>query len=192
MEKKEVLLKEAETSAEDLSLLTRLIICVDGTRYNPNSGSNQTNVHRIYSSVKSGICVDRETGRSYNQIPKYFSGITAADDLLSKDQIQALLPGQGYHQQIQEVYETCSKLAGEQDEIVFFGFGRGAYVVRAVAGLLHQYGSLVSAGSPSFSKAYRKVLKENDKAQGRLASPISRVSYNFDAETVCSANQNAV
>lgn len=176
MEKKEVLLTEAETSAEDLGLPTRLIICVDGTRYNPNSGSNQTNVHRIYSSVKSGIYVDRETGSSYNQIPKYFSGITAADDFLSKDQIQALLPGQGYHQQIQDVYETCSKLAGEQDEVVFFGFGRGAYVVRAVAGLLHQYGSLVSAGSPSFAKAYRKVLKENDKAQGRLVSPISRVS----------------
>lgn len=192
MEKKEVLLKEAERSAEDLSLPTRLIICVDGTRYSPNSGSNQTNVHRIYSSVKSGICVDRETGSSYNQIPKYFSGITAADDFLSKDQIQALLPGQGYHQQIQDVYETCSKLAGEQDEVVFFGFGRGAYVVRAVAGLLHQYGSLVSAGSPSFSKAYRKVLKENDKAQGRLVSSISRVSGTDNAGRSHLADLNAV
>lgn len=192
MEKKEVLLKEAETSAEDLSLPTRLIVCVDGTRYNPNSGSNQTNVHRIYSSVRSGVCVDRQTGTSYNQVSKYFSGITAADDFLSKDQIQALLPGQGHHQQIQDVYETCSKLAGEQDEIVFFGFGRGAYVVRAVAGLLHQYGSLVSAGSPSFAKAYRKVLKENDKAQGRLISPISRVSDTLDAKPEHSTDQNAV
>ena len=192
MEKKEVLPKEAETSAEDLSLPTRLIICVDGTRYNPNTGSNQTNVHRIYSTVKSGIFVDRQTGTSYNQVPKYFSGITAADDFLSKDQIQALLPGQGYHQQIQDVYETCSKLVGERDEVVFFGFGRGACVVRAVAGLLHQYGSLVSAGSPSFSKAYRKVLKENDKAQGRLISPISRVSYTLSAKPKRFTNQSAV
>lgn len=169
MEKKEVVVEEA---VPPLPIRTRLILCVDGARYDVNNpAETPTTIYRIYSSLKRGKCTETQTSISYNQIPRYFPTVTGvADGVFSKERIQATLPGHGYHQQIQDVYEACCKLTGPQDEVVFFGFARGAYVVRAVAGLLHCFGSLTSAGSPEFARSYRKVLKETDKATARSGS----------------------
>jgi hypothetical protein len=155
---------------------TRLVLCVDGTT---KTSGNQTNISRIYSGVKRGKCLDNLSGLTFNQIPRYISGIGSADDAFSKDRIQASVFGQGYLKQIQDVYESCCQLTGPRDEVWLFGFSRGAFVVRAVAGLLHIFGSIASAGQPDFDENFKKLLKEADRRQGGSGltlSPVSSIS----------------
>lgn len=152
------------------------MICVDGSQYNPSSGTVETNIRRIYASIQVGKVSDSSCGGVFKQEVKYVPGIGSADDAFSKDRIQASVLGQGHLKQIQDVYESCSKLTGEQDEVWLFGFSRGAFVVRAVAGLLHTFGAITSAGQPEFAKDFKKVLKDAERSSGSssvLLSPVS-------------------
>ena len=155
----------------------RLVICVDGTQQ-PSSGiqGSQTNIHRIYASVKRNNCVDPASGASFRQIVKYYPGIGAAENVISTDRIQAGVLGQGYLKQIQDVYEHCCQLKGEDDEVWLFGSSRGAFVVRAVAGLLHNFGAVASAGQPEFARDFKKVLKDAEKLSGSSSLALSPVS----------------
>ena len=166
-------------SSFDQKVATRLVICVDGTQLVPGSGSNQTTIHRIHAGIKQGPVVDNTTGRTFNQVVEYVPGIGAADDAFSKDRIQASVTGQGYLKQIQDVYESCCKLVGGNDEVWLFGYSRGAFVVRAVAGLLNQFQALTNPGEPDFGKDFKKLLRDIDTKASRsslVLSPVSSVS----------------
>lgn len=137
---------------------TRLVICVDGVDYQPGVEEDKpTSVYRIYSSIKNGECSSGRQEATIHQVALYYPSNGNAEDILSKDRLQI---GNFYHDQIRNVYEKCCEMSGDQDEVVFFGFSRGAYVVRAVAGLLHRFGTLVGAGHASFATGYKKLVKE--------------------------------
>ena len=169
----------------DATIPTRLILCVDGTQYSPSTASksngNQTNIHRIYAGTKEGKCWDSSSNTTFHQVVNYKPGIGVADTAFSTDRIQASVLGQGFLKQIQEVYEACCKLTGSRDEVWLFGFSRGAYVVRAVAGLLHRFGAVASAGQPEFSRDFRKLLKEAEWCQGPGGLALSPVSSTSSA-----------
>lgn len=60
-----------------------------------------------------------------------------------------------------------------------YRLSKGAFVVRAVAGLLHTFGSIASAGQPEFSKDFKKVLKDAERhagGSGLLLSPVCQLS----------------
>jgi hypothetical protein len=149
------------------TLPTRLVICVDGTNSDNSAGAGGTNVRRIYASIQRGISTDVSTGVTFDQDAIYLTGTGSPDDLISKDRIQASVLGSRYLKQIQDVYESCSKLAQELDEVWLFGFSRGAFVVRAVAGLLHDFGALASAGHSEFPRDFKKVLKHMEARRGK-------------------------
>ncbi|KZF26032.1 hypothetical protein L228DRAFT_3439 [Xylona heveae TC161] len=140
----------------------RLIYCVDGTWCGPDgashAGSTLTNVYQIYVSIhdssKSGTC----SQDGFFQQPMYEPGIGSADDTHSMERIMSGVFGEGYLQQIKKIYETCCRLSSE-DEVWLFGFSRGAFVVRAVAGLLHYLRAISSAGTPQFAEDYKTALK---------------------------------
>ena len=144
---------------------TRLIICVDGTWCKPDGpyGSNHgniTNVYRLCASIKSGECVDPQTNIIYNQQKKYYEGIGSETDTSMIQRLAQGVYGTGYKDMICEIYESCCKLPEHpQNEIWLYGFSRGAFVARAVAGLLHYFRALKSAGTPAFQKEYKKALE---------------------------------
>ena len=162
-----------------MALPTRLVICVDGTQSVPlgsKQGVSQTSIHRIFLATRRGKCLDSTCGTTFNQEVQYFPGIGNAEDAFSKDRLQASVLGQGHLKQIEDVYESCCRLTSPNDEVWFFGFSRGAYVVRAVAGLLHNYGAVASAGQPEFAKDWKKLLKQAEATQGRSSLALSPVS----------------
>lgn len=65
----------------------------------------------------------------------------------------------GCLRRIQEVYDRCSRLDHQQDELWLFGFGRGAFIVRAVAGLLHTFGAVPTAGQAQSGSEFKKMLQ---------------------------------
>lgn len=180
-------------AAAGATVPTRLVICVDGAQ---SVGAVETNIRQIYSSLEVGRCADRTHGGIFRQDIQYVPSDGPVDDVSSKERIQASLLGQVHLKQIQDIYEKCCQLDGEQDEVWFFGFSRGAFVVRAVAGLLHNFGSLASAGQPGFAKDFRKVLKDSETNSGNSLSsltPISLtpVSSKCSVEEVSGANEIA-
>lgn len=152
---------------------TRLIVCVDGG----SSGNGQSSIQRIFAGVKRGPCLDSSSGTTYNQVARYVAGIGSVDDAVSKGKLQATVLGHGYLKQVQDVYESCCQLVGDQDEIFLLGHGRGAWIVRAVAGLLHNLGALGSAGQPEFHREFKKALAEaegrSSQYSGLSLSPVS-------------------
>jgi uncharacterized protein (DUF2235 family) len=78
-------------------------------------------------------------------------------------------------EQIRSVYEFICQSSGPNDEVWLYGFSRGAYVVRAVAGLLHYMGAISSAGQHSFIedfklalKVYKKLQQQNKLGEGQV------------------------
>jgi uncharacterized protein (DUF2235 family) len=78
-------------------------------------------------------------------------------------------------EQISDVYEFICQSTGPEDEIWLYGFSRGAYVVRAVAGLLHYLRAISSAGEDRFKgdfdlalKVYKKLQQQDTLGEGQV------------------------
>ncbi|ETS80105.1 hypothetical protein PFICI_07634 [Pestalotiopsis fici W106-1] len=117
----------------------RIIACVDGTWFNADGQEgqgqgNNSNISRINWSIKNKTFRDAD-GCEVKQTVKYFYGIGVGQSVPAK--LNAGITGKGCDEQIHAVHEFCVNHAeGPNDEFWFFGFSRGAYVVRAVAKLL--------------------------------------------------------
>lgn len=72
--------------------------------------------------------------------------------------------------QIKSVYRECCRL-GPEDEVWLYGFSRGAYVMRAVAGILHYVCAIASATpvSEGPNKAFEDDYKEALKTYQRMS-----------------------
>ncbi|KAF4478988.1 hypothetical protein CGGC5_v012775 [Colletotrichum fructicola Nara gc5] len=120
----------------------RIVVCVDGTWFNEDGREghghgNNSNVFRIYASVKIGKTTDGD-GNEVEQIAKYFPGI--GTNKMPLNRFNDGMTGKGCEEQIQEVYASqycCREIKSKDDEVWLFGFSRGAYVVRAVSVLLN-------------------------------------------------------
>lgn len=103
----------------------------------------------------------------YNQEVNYFPGIAARDEIDFVERIRQGAFGNESLALIRQVYRECCRLHGQEDEVWLYGFSRGAYIVRAVAGLLHYIRALVSAEGPdkAFERDYKDALKVYQKMQ---------------------------
>ncbi|KAF7532595.1 hypothetical protein G7054_g7829 [Neopestalotiopsis clavispora] len=157
----------------------RIIACVDGTWFNAdgqegeqggfvptvtcrddsyNAGQgygNNSNISRISWSIKRTVFRD-EDGCEVKQTVKYLSGLGVGQPVPEK--LNAGITGEGSDAQIQEVYKFCvDNSESPDDEFWFFGFSRGAYVVRAVAKLLSG-GVVKNFESPSEWSKWKNMM----------------------------------
>jgi uncharacterized protein (DUF2235 family) len=103
----------------------RIVYCADGTWQAP---VNNTNVYRIYKA----LTVTAE------QVTYYDDGVGA--DGMGLDRILQGAFGQGLLQKIQDGYMKIAHVYEPGDEIFLFGFSRGAYTVRSLAGMIANCG----------------------------------------------------
>lgn len=146
-------------ASREPQLPKRLVVCVDGTWCTEDGttlGRNQTNLYRIWTSVKKGECLDTTKNVRWYQDTWYVKGLGTADGLDLVKRGIAGATGQGYSDQIRKIYSRCCEL-NEQDEVWFYGFSRGAFIVRAVAGLLYHLRAIKSAHQ-QFEKDYKEAL----------------------------------
>jgi uncharacterized protein (DUF2235 family) len=105
--------------------MRRLIICCDGSWHRLDS-KYPTNVVKLAQAVK------RRDGRHVSQVVYYGEGVGASN----KSRISGIL-GLGLDRDIIEAYTFLSLNYEPGDEVFLFGFSRGAYTVRSLAGLIH-------------------------------------------------------
>ncbi|KAK7708663.1 hypothetical protein SLS63_013469 [Diaporthe eres] len=121
-----------------------------------NGHGNTSNVFRIFASVKQGKFT--QDGIKYEQIVQYFHGIGVKKWYPEK--LIDGVSGLGCEELIKEVYQyCCANIRSPSDELWFFGFSRGAYVVRAVASMFRYMATAVINKDPKdFDATYKEAL----------------------------------
>ncbi len=131
--------------------MKRLIVCCDGTWQNLEC-PYPTNVVKIAQAIepiaKDGI----------SQVVFYDEGIgTGGSTEVEKklDRISGGALGKGIDKNIQDSYRFLCLNYSPGDEIYLFGFSRGAYTVRSLAGLMYNSGLLSRSNVRHIPEAYR-------------------------------------
>lgn len=116
-------------------LRKRIIVCCDGTWQSSDSAESTvpSNVARLcYNLADTGIDTNGET---WAQVKFYDSGV-GTGDLLFIDKALQGSTGFGLEAKVLEAYNFVAMNYAPGDEVYCFGFSRGAYTARAVAGLI--------------------------------------------------------
>ncbi len=119
--------------------MKRIIICCDGTWNRPDKLENgvpiPTNVVKVAESV-------RETdARGTRQLMYYDPGVGTSGGFFR--QLYDGATGAGLTRNILEAYRYLIHNYEKGDELFFFGFSRGAFTVRSLAGLIRNSGILL-------------------------------------------------
>ena len=119
----------------------QLIVCCDGTNNTLTGGSRDTNVLKL---------VGRLAPEQEDQLVHYDPGVGAPDqmpalDLLNelnrkRERIAGLAMGKGVYENIGEAYSFLVDNYESGDQIYIFGFSRGAFTARCVAGMVNLFG----------------------------------------------------
>jgi Uncharacterized alpha/beta hydrolase domain (DUF2235) len=118
----------------------RLIVCADGT-WNWPDGVLETNVIRLVRAITP---VD---GNGISQLVHYHLGVGTGNIL---DRIAGGGAGVGLSLSVKSCYGFIVDNYVEGDEIFLFGFSRGAFVARSVAGMIGTVGLLRKADMEKF------------------------------------------
>lgn len=122
----------------------RIIICCDGTSNEP--GVTTTNVLR----VSRGIAPVDSSGTT--QIIYYDRGVGTAGKL---DAITGGAFGYGLAKNVEDAYRFLVANYRSGDQIYLFGFSRGAFTARSIAGVIRQCGILRKEHAFRISEGYK-------------------------------------
>lgn len=114
--------------------MKRLIVCADGTwnRADREGVAGATNVRKMFDA----IAPDGRTG--VRQIPVYHGGVGTSGSKLSR--LLQGATGLGLDDNVKFFYSWLVDVYEPGDELFFFGFSRGAFTVRSLAGLIRNCG----------------------------------------------------
>jgi uncharacterized protein (DUF2235 family) len=141
-----------------------IIVCCDGTGNEVEA--NLSNVLKLYRIVR----------RNEDQVVFYHPGVGTISDSEAWSRLKSdafgvwgLLTGYGLDEDILCAYRFLIDTYSEGDSIYLFGFSRGAYTMRVVAGLLRLIGLLERPQRDLAAyalTAYKRAAEENDLTIG--------------------------
>ncbi|HEY4306965.1 MAG TPA: DUF2235 domain-containing protein [Gemmatimonadaceae bacterium] len=139
--------------------MRRLVVCADGTWNKPEEDDHgvpaPTNVVKMQRAIKA---VDSQ---GTSQIVYYHSGVGTGDTI---DQFLGGAFGEGIDRNILECYEFLVNNYHPGDQIYLFGFSRGAYTVRSLAGLIRNSG-IVQQKFAGMAKEAFSMYRDRDPAK---------------------------
>lgn len=139
----------------------RIVICCDGTWQSSVSGLKNvpSNVTRLARSIaRTGK--DAE-GRVWQQVVYYDAGI-GTGELTKEDKDRQGGFGIGFVGNVIEAYNFIVLNWAPGDQIMCFGFSRGAYTARAVAGLVNDIGVISPRDMQDFPDLYALYQANQD------------------------------
>ena len=129
----------------------RIVICADGT-WNDPEDDHPTNVLRMARAIRP------QDMRGVQQVVFYDWGVGSY-----YARIRGGVWGLGLQKNIQDCYRFIVQNYDEDDELFLFGFSRGAYTVRALAGLLNKCGILGRDRADLIPEAFSFYKKRGSK-----------------------------
>ncbi|KAL5115303.1 hypothetical protein ACEQ8H_006816 [Pleosporales sp. CAS-2024a] len=141
----------------------RLVICCDGTWQTSvglknNIPSNVTKLCRLIARTGTD---QHDASKKFHQLVYYDSGV-GTGDLSSSEARRQGGTGAGLAENVIEAYNFIVMNYEPGDEIFCFGFSRGAYTARAVAGLVSDIGVIKPIHMQSFPDLYRAYMSNDE------------------------------
>ncbi|KAI4647944.1 hypothetical protein J4E93_004355 [Alternaria ventricosa] len=141
----------------------RLVICCDGTWQSSVSSKDNipSNVARLCRLI-ARVGTDRDdASKKFHQIVYYDSGI-GTGNLSTSERRRQGGTGAGLAENVIEAYNFIVQNYEPGDEIFCFGFSRGAYTARAVAGLVSDIGVIAPINMQFFPELYRLYQRNEE------------------------------
>jgi uncharacterized protein (DUF2235 family) len=159
--------------------MRRLIICADGTWNRPDQKSEgvatPTNVVKIARAIRP---VD---SKGVTQVAYYHAGVGTHNG----ERVFGGAFGRGLDRNIRDCYRFLVQNYQPGDELYFFGFSRGAYTVRSLAGLIRNSGLLRVEHSEQESAAFSLYRDRSDDAHPNSDEAVAfRAKYSHDPVTI--------
>lgn len=169
----------------------KIVLCCDGTGNefaapnpdpaNKNAGQN-SNVVKLYTALQ----IDND------QVGYYHPGVgtmgaPTATHWWSRQwsKIKGLAFGVGFRDNVLDAYRYLMEVYsdngghGNEDEVYIFGFSRGAYTARALAGFLHGYGLLCKGNEGHLPYAWRMYVAQHDNRHKKHVEPDTPFKQTF-------------
>ena len=152
-----------------------IVICCDGT--GNEYGDRNSNVVKLYST----LVIDAKTQIAYYHPGVGTMGAPTANNRFTKfwTRVAGLAFGMGLLANVGDAYRYLMNTYEDGDRVYLFGFSRGAYTVRALAGVLHMYGLLYPGNDGLIPYILRMYAKKTREAAG-LTNTFAR-AYGFKA-----------
>ncbi|KAK7427816.1 hypothetical protein QQZ08_005754 [Neonectria magnoliae] len=147
----------------------RLVVLIDGSEIRKDKKeTNQSNIQRLNQLVRDGVC---PSGGALVQIASYH--VTTSSVVRLRDKFRSKVSHDNTDELVRSIVgEVCSTLESPQDELWLYGSGHGAFVARAVAGIVHRMGLPKKSLELSFDELFDstcaliKAQKEDDYLHG--------------------------
>jgi len=142
-------------------LVKNIVICCDGT--GNEYGDHNSNVVKLYSAL---IINDQQRGYYHPGVGTM--GAPSARNRVSSawSTVMGLAFGVGVLTNVGDAYRYLMNLYEDGDKVFLFGFSRGAYTARALAGVLHMYGLLCPGNEGLIPYILRMYAKRTRQAAG--------------------------
>jgi uncharacterized protein (DUF2235 family) len=159
----------------------KIVVCCDGTGNEFRAGQPQvedtegnSNVVKFYTALDLSL----------TQFAYYHPGVGTMGDPTKQgiarqwSRIKGLAFGWGFQENVLDAYRYLMQHYNRGDTVYIFGFSRGAYTARALAGFLHGYGLLCRGNEGHILYAWNKYT-ERLKAQRSEAAPEATLATDF-------------
>ncbi len=131
-----------------------IVICSDGTGNTANKNRG-TNVFKLYESL------DLNNAGGKPQLGIYHDGVGTEKLKLIRALAGAF--GIGLSRQVKQLYAEIARAYAPGDRLFLFGFSRGAFTVRTLAGLIHHCG-IIDVSKVDDDKHLEKLAKKAYRA----------------------------
>jgi uncharacterized protein (DUF2235 family) len=122
--------------------MKRLIICADGTWNERDQVDSETHLRHATNVTKVARAVRSRDVRGIDQVVFYHDGVGTHPGL---DKLTGGAFGEGIEGNIRDLYRFLVYNYDTDDQIFLFGFSRGAFTVRTLAGFMNAFGLLQKA-----------------------------------------------
>jgi uncharacterized protein (DUF2235 family) len=164
--------EEPQPSPQDKKQPKNIVVCCDGT--GNEFGDSNSNVVKLYTACLIGKDTGQVKNDGLEQVGYYHPGVgtmgspTARGKLSSRwSVLKGLAFAAGFKDNVLDAYSYLMKVYDDGDRVYLFGFSRGSYTARALAGLLHGYGLLCRGNEGHIPYAWRmftdQVAKKKDQ-----------------------------
>lgn len=150
--------------------MKRLIVCLDGTWNTPDHPGKVTNVVRIMRALRP------HGDQGVPQVVFYDKGVGTGGPI---DKLQGGAFGRGLDDNLKDGYRFIANNYVPGDEIYIFGFSRGAFTARSLAGFIGWMGMLRKHHLEHLTAAYRSYRSRDTETRDAL-----RGSHGWDVDPV--------
>ena len=156
-----------------MDVLKRLVLCLDGT-WNADDSEQITNIVRIRDLINPKL--ETADGVEYQRV-YYHNGVGTG--LTTRDKIFGGATGAGLGHNVRSAYRFLSQEYKEGIEIYIFGFSRGAFTARSVAGYISASGLLKPehCSEENETRAWNFYRTPPDDRQPQDHEALAKLSY---------------